>query len=320
MTTTLWSDRARWELALLGVDAALADEVLAEVREHCADSGERPEQAFGEPADFAAGIAADRMPLADRANRDRSGTTVFEAWSAVMASAALVTILAGAALWLWNGLLVPLTPAGLAGIPILYAALLCLLYAVVVARPLGKPRTVVPAGIATAVLVVLAACAFVLLPREAVASMPAPVLLAAGVLLAWWAFARRSTTRVIAGVEGAGEWLVELRGLLEGRHDVARDRADDLVRETAQHLRACGRPPREEFGPVDEYAVTLAHQHPAAPVWWRRETTRRWLLVGLAAGFVASAVFGGQPTWYVVIAVALLIGSGWLLARGLRGA
>ena len=41
-------------------------------------------------------------------------------------------------------------------------------------------------------LAVIAACAFVLLPQDAVASVPAPVLLVAGAALALWAFGRKA--------------------------------------------------------------------------------------------------------------------------------
>lgn len=317
-TSTPWSDLARLELALRGVDKALADEVLAEVEEHCADSGETPEEAFGTPVDFAASITAERVPLADRAKRDRSGTTVFEAWSAVIGRVGLTTMMVGVVAWFKQGLTIPLTPAGLTGVTIVYAAMLSLLYAANIARLIGKPRTVVPAWIATAVLVVLAACAFVLLPREAVASMPAPMFLVAGGLLVWWAYARESATDLTKATEGAEEWLDELRGLLEGRHDVAADRADDLVKEAAQHLATSGRTPQEEFGPVDEYAVTLAQHQPAAPAWWQLEITRHWLFFGLAVSYFASAVFGDKPTWYFILALVALALSGTLLIGALR--
>ena len=58
-TSTPWNDLARLELALRGVPKTLADEALAEVDEHCADTGDTPEEAFGAPADFAAEIAAE---------------------------------------------------------------------------------------------------------------------------------------------------------------------------------------------------------------------------------------------------------------------
>ncbi|MFD4676879.1 hypothetical protein ACFWNN_44680 [Lentzea sp. NPDC058450] len=318
MTLNHWSDRARLELGLLGVDAALADQVLAEVREHCAESGESPEEAFGTPAHFAATVMDERMPLADRALRDRSGTTVFEAWSAVIGRVGMITAIAGVFAWIKQGLILPLTPAGLTGSLLVYAALLSVLYAGNIARLIGRPRTVVPAWIAAAVLVVPAATAFVMLPRDAIASVPSPFLLVAGALLIWWSFARENATDVAKATEGAEEWLGELRGLLEGRHDLAPDRADELVRETAQHLAATGGTAQEEFGPVEEYAVTLAQQHPAAPRWWQRPATRNWVSLGLSLSFIAWAVFGERPVWYTVVAVLLLVWSSVMVIRDLR--
>ncbi|MCK2244419.1 MULTISPECIES: hypothetical protein [unclassified Crossiella] len=318
MATASWTDRARLELARRGVHLALINTVLTEVAEHCEDSGESPEQAFGTPAEFAEQTAATRVPLAERAKRGRDGVTVFETCSAMIGWVGLKTIVLGVFLLFVKGLFIPLTPAGLTGVPIVYAALLCALYASNLARLLGRPRTVAPAWIVTGVLVVLAATALVELPREVLGSLPTPLFLAAGGLLVWWAWQRKSTSEVAKAVEHDHEWLDRLRGLLEGRHDVPRERADALVRETAAHLAAGGNPPAEEFGPVEEYAVTLAEHQPAAPRWWQREIARHWVSFGLAVGFVGSAVFGDQPTWYFVTALALLAMSSALLVRALR--
>ncbi|HWO61374.1 MAG TPA: hypothetical protein VNO31_15200 [Umezawaea sp.] len=240
-TSTPWNDPARLELALRGVHKTLADEVLAEVEEHCADTGDTPEEAFGTPAVVTAEVADHRVPPVDRAKRDRGGTTVFEAWSAVIGRVGLTAVVVGVFAWFRQGFTIPLTPAGLTGVPIVYAAMMSLLYAGTIARLLGKPRTVVPAWIAAGAFVVPAACAFVLLPRDPVASMPVPTFLVVGGLLVWWAYARESSADLTKATEDAAEWLDELRGLLEGRHDVAPDRADDLARETAQRLAASDR-------------------------------------------------------------------------------
>jgi hypothetical protein len=322
MTTTSvsWSDRARLELALLGVDAALIGVVLTEVGQHCADSGEAPEEAFGTPADFAAEIVAERVPPADRAKRDRGGTTVFEAWSSVIAQFALTTVLVGVLAWIKEGLIIPLTVAGLVGVPIAYAARLSMLYASTIARRIGKPRTVIPAWIATGVLVLLAAYALVELSHETVGSMPAPLFLVAGGLLAWWGYRRESASDLTKATESAEEWLDELRGLLEGRHDVSRARADDLVKEAAQHLATSERTPQEEFGPVDEYAMTVAEHQPAAPLWWQREITRYWVFFGVAVASLSPAVLGDhRPTWYWVTVAFVIVLSSALLVRALRG-
>jgi hypothetical protein len=318
-TSTPWSERARLELALRGVDKTLADEVLAEVEEHCADSGDAPEEAFGAPESFAEEVVEERMPVADRAHLDREGSTPFDAWSEVIARLGFTTLVAGVVVWFGKGLLIPLTTAGLTGAALFCTALTCVLYATNVARIIGRPRTVVPAVVATGLLVIAAACAFVLLPRDAIGTLPSPVLVAVGGALLWWGTTRTPDTRTTATPPaGTLEWLDDLRGLLEGRHDLSRLHAADLVRETAQHLTTTDRTPLEEFGPAEEYAVALARHQPRATPWWRRPTTRYWVLFGLAVSFVASAALGDQPTWYLVLTVLVLLGSGALLVGALR--
>lgn len=53
-------DRWQRDVALLlrhrGADGARIGDVLAEVEAHCADSGQTPREAFGEPADYAASL------------------------------------------------------------------------------------------------------------------------------------------------------------------------------------------------------------------------------------------------------------------------
>ncbi|WP_406399194.1 hypothetical protein [Streptomyces uncialis] len=77
LTTDAAKDREKWlarfqvRLAMQsGVDRAVVLQAVQEVTAHCADTGEQPRAAFGDP-DACAVQAAARLVPADRAARER---------------------------------------------------------------------------------------------------------------------------------------------------------------------------------------------------------------------------------------------------------
>lgn len=252
-----WLARARLELARRGVGRPLADTVLAEVREHCADSGDHPADAFGDPAAFADTVLTERVPVATRADLDRHGMTGTERRSEVIARLGVVVALAGVVLWISGGLLLPLTVAGLIGTVLTAAAMLTVLYAVLDLRAAGRSAAVsVTWWVVSVVLVVAAALAYTQLPKAHIGELPSPALLVIGIALLWWAFTRKKPGSAPATPDD--RWATRVRSLLVGRHGIPRARATELVTEATAHLRDTGTPAAEEFGPADEYAVTLA--------------------------------------------------------------
>lgn len=109
---------------------------------------------------------------------------------------------------------------------------------------------------------VLAALAFTELPKTALGRVPTPIIAIIGIALLAWALTRRGATKPLAAPADNAEWLTQLRTLLVGRHHIAHVRATELTAEAAAHLAETGAPPLDEFGPADEYAVTLAEQEP----------------------------------------------------------
>ncbi|MFF3484188.1 hypothetical protein ACFYXC_13030 [Streptomyces sp. NPDC002701] len=79
-----WMARFQVRLAMQpGVDRAVVLQAVKEVTAHCADTGEHPQTAFGDP-DAHAVEAAARLVPADRAAHARRHNTVVDAFSSVL--------------------------------------------------------------------------------------------------------------------------------------------------------------------------------------------------------------------------------------------
>ncbi|MGP4007694.1 hypothetical protein [Streptomyces sp. 4N124] len=83
-------DRERWmarfqvRLAMQpGVDRAVVLQAVKDVTAHCADTGEHPQIAFGDPDAYAVQAAARLVP-ADRAAHARRHNAVVDAFSSVL--------------------------------------------------------------------------------------------------------------------------------------------------------------------------------------------------------------------------------------------
>ncbi|MFJ8541949.1 hypothetical protein ACIRFH_08025 [Streptomyces sp. NPDC093586] len=329
---TRWNARVRLALAARSVDLATADMVLDEVAQHCAESGETPEEAFGPSEAYAAAVARERVPDEERAGRHWSGLTPADKVFSALAPIAVVFALTGVCLWAWQGTMLPLTPAGLTGTALTAVALSSASLTATLA--LSRARGAAACAATTLVSVLLAGAAFATLPTTAVVRIPAPFLCALGALL-FWAVARSEPTTDAdtdtdtdredleegATMESRTEsenWLTDLPRLLEERHGLPRDRAAELTREAAQHLASTGRAAHEEFGPVELYALRIADQETApGPRWWMREDVL-WAAAAVLTAFllVANVVDDGE-VWLTVLAAAVLVGELTMVATHL---
>ncbi|MFD5452039.1 hypothetical protein ACWDTR_15675 [Streptomyces sp. NPDC003470] len=78
-----WMARFQVRLAMQpGVDRAVVLQAVKEVTAHCADTGEHPRTAFGDPDAYAVQVAARLVP-ADRAARARQRNAVVDALDSV---------------------------------------------------------------------------------------------------------------------------------------------------------------------------------------------------------------------------------------------
>ncbi|MET7637224.1 hypothetical protein [Streptomyces sp. NPDC005438] len=304
-TFTRWDARLRLELAARSVDRATADTVLEEVTQHCAESGETPEEAFGTPEEYADLVATERIPTEVRAGRDRDGSTRADDVFAAFTVTGVMAVLAGGYLWLDGGLTRTVTTAGLVGTLCLAVALVTGSLAYTVSR--HRDRAALWWGLGALVATVLAATAFTTLPTGGWGRFPAPVLCLVGVLTIWL------TARYEPGSRPGGEpateepatdeaWLERLSTLLRRRHALPSSRAAALVQDAARHLEASGTPAREEFGPVESYALRLADQEraPRTP-WWLRSAVQETVIAVILAGYLAHNIVSDGPLWLILL-------------------
>lgn len=270
-----WEDEFLLELIDHGLDWDTAEACAAEAMAHCAEAGERPDQAFGDPKQYGERIAAGRIPASQRARTDYSGKlTMDEHWGAPLMLPGYYLLIGGIVMWIESGLWLDVSVAGL-----VFTTLLGFMFAVIggaqALRSAGRLRASAVAWCVALSMSVPAAFAAFGLPHAVLTRIPSPALLPAGALIVWLGtlmqrpgaagrrvsasllrFFRRS--RATSNTEADTErWLRRLGGLLRGRHEIARGEAARLVAEARSHLEATGTPPEEEFGDVEQYALSL---------------------------------------------------------------
>ncbi|MFB6814548.1 hypothetical protein ACFCV8_08375 [Streptomyces sp. NPDC056347] len=86
-----WMARFQVRLAMQpGVDRPVVLQAVKEVTTHCADTGEHPRAAFGDPDAYAVQVAARLVP-ADRAERARRQDTAVNTLDSVLKKAREIT-------------------------------------------------------------------------------------------------------------------------------------------------------------------------------------------------------------------------------------
>lgn len=168
-----WRDTFVAELRLRGVPGRQIGEALAEVDAHCADSGQAPGQAFGDPAGYAAARSREGRP----GSRKRA-SPLAAALEVGAVLAGILGLLSGA------GAVARHAPGAVTAGQLIPVAIAPLLTAAIVAalrRPGYRRRRALLAA-AFPACVTVAAAPQLLWPRVIV-QVPGPVLLAAGMLL-----------------------------------------------------------------------------------------------------------------------------------------
>ncbi|MFI1395885.1 hypothetical protein [Streptomyces sp. NPDC020681] len=308
---TRWHARVRLALAAQSVDSTLTDTVLDEVAQHCADSGESPQDAFGTPEAYAATVVSERFPPEERLRHQR-GQTPAATVRAALAPIGVAALVAGACLWVANGFTLALTPAGSIGSAFIAIALTGGHLALTASRFRRRAAGWVLLAAAT----VLGATAFTALSDKPFGHLPAPVLCVLGLALLWWA-TRNKPTADPEGVTmqprtdtqktvGRERWLRQLTQLLEERHAVPRARAAELTQEAADHLAATERAPEDEFGPVELYALRLSEEESPRTRWWLRNDIQNAILAVILTGYLVSNLASGGPFWQTALAAGAL--------------
>jgi hypothetical protein len=332
-----WAASLELRLALQpGMDRAAVEDVIQETAEYCAETGEHPREAFGDPDEYAVRVARERDPVGERAGRDWAGLRPADHLRAGVYGV-VVLLVVGSGLALVRGeWWVELTFASVAGSVLVMAAMVAT-GTVLALRAAGRARAAAAAAVGTLVLVVAGAVAFLGLPRDPVGRLPAWAFAVCGVLLAllgrWLESSartrRKATTAPVQKADGTDSavsvgadasdtdrWLGHLGGLLSGRHGLPRHRVRQLVTDARLHLAATGAAPAEEFGPVEVYALELADQA-GRRAWWTRDGTYLALTGVLFAGYGLDRLVDGDYGWALWGCAAALALTLWLLTAQL---
>ncbi|MFD9374344.1 hypothetical protein ACFWBH_02210 [Streptomyces sp. NPDC059999] len=319
---TRWNARTRLALAARSVDSTTADAVLAEVEQHCVDSGESPEEAFGPPEEYAAAVASERVPPEERLRHARNDLTLVQAFRHAAVPVGLATLMIGAGLWMTNGPMPAVTPAALAGSSLIVMALAG--GGIVSAIPNQTRRNLGWGAVAAAT--VIGAVAFTSLSDKPLGHLPAPLLCVLGLALLWTpmraeptedtegAVMKPRTDDLNPGDLNTGDlhtgehrtWPTRLPQLLTERHGIPRARAAELTKEATDHLDATGRAPEEEFGPVELYALRLSEEESPRTRWWKRDAVMEAALAVILAGYLLVALVSDGPIWQIALAAGAL--------------
>jgi hypothetical protein len=321
-----WWASARLALAGRGVSHHLAEPLITDAQQHCADAGQSPGEAYGSPQAFAAAAFAE-LPGSERAKLDRHGMTSADyltgAGFYVGSIMILWSVFGGFVYSTWT---FDANPARLTG-----AALLGLTYITAYGLPpalraAGYPRYANAGYGVAAVMAVLAATAFVALPKTRLFSMPVLAVTALGVLVCWLTTRPGKAPAAEPAAEASpgdpDRWFAQLQGLLVGRHDLPQSRARELAAEARSHIARTGTEPHVEFGPAGEYAEALAQGEPARKDPWWRTRVARMVFTALAIAITIQYAFGWLSSGYAWVAygigVPLVLALGWDLVQLIR--
>ena len=229
---------------------------------HCTATAESPELAFGDADTYAKHITSADDPEEQRFHHVAEGHTgatqpaIFRVLSWI--GVALATV--GAIGWLVSGTWHTLTAYDLA---LWITCFLALTFPLLRsdARDAGRPSTARRLLLGGLAALTVGTVITFYMPRTDLLRVPLPGLLLAGAAMlaaGWWLGERWTKAHPPVTNLARTVWLDRLAGLLEGRHRLPADRAQEFRAEAASHLAESGGDPEQEFGPVDDYAAELA--------------------------------------------------------------
>ncbi|WNB86268.1 hypothetical protein [Cellulomonas sp. ATA003] len=301
-----WADRVLWRVVVReGAPAAVADVVLAEARAACREAGRPAVELFGDADAYAAAVARDRVPEGDRAGLDLDGSSPRDGWTLWLLTTGWTVSVLGVVLLVVDGWSVTVTGWGLAVVAATVGLGTGALWGHL-ERGAGRVRRGwVWWGAGIAALVAALGVGTLVDDRPAVAELPTPLLLVAGVVLVVVGFARpesRPEPEVRPTSVTPQQWFDGLAGLLRGRYHLPRAEVARQVSDARAHwLDAGSDHPGDEFGTAAAYALRLMEGSPLPRQGRRRQ--RAWL-------YTAATVF-----WCAMVLDAVLTaGIGWRLA------
>ncbi|MCZ2523778.1 hypothetical protein [Streptomyces sp. HB2AG] len=297
----------------------LVDRLLEEVAEAVAETGRPAEELFGPAAEYADLVAAERIDETHRSVLDLEGRTPAAHFrQGLVAAGAVFAVLT--AVHSLTG-----REEGPGAVPLVLAVPLYVLLAVTFAvfpalRAAGRVRAAWGWSLGVAVTTLAGAAALARLPavREAdPLGFPLLTTVGCGVLLGALALLlpEAALERLLGAPRGGDgddeQWLRRLGALLRGRHGVPVRAAQQHVAEAREHLAASGGSARQEFGPVEVYAMHLTDGPGRAVRRARRELVGSGLSALVLTAMTVVAVLEGEtgrPDFWVRVALCVLSG------------
>lgn len=311
-----WGDRLRLRLGLDStVTAEIADDVVADARAACQESGRPASELFGDPDAYAREVARDRVPVEERASVDLAGGTPRSRWTLLLLTAGASISVVSIALFFSSGWT---APASVAHVVLFVGVLLS--WVATLWGLLDRRAGVLRRGWAwwagaAAGVAATSAAAVSLRDQDPLLDVPVVAVLTGGVALVVVAVNRtppapaEDTSRDLS----ADAWFDRLAGLLRGRYYLSRTAVRQQVADARTHWQDSGAPhPHDEFGAPEVYALELLGDS-AAPRRVHRLGTA-WFYTAFAGicGYNAvMAALDGAGAWGVVwrcAAVALFVG------------
>ncbi|WP_416970092.1 hypothetical protein [Streptomyces sp. 4F14] len=261
--TVTWQrkDDEQWAAVVefrLALDPQVPDDlptrILAEAHEAVTESGRTATDLFGEPDAYARSVREERVPDAHRARRDAEGMTPSDRLTAYLAALGALGAVMGVLTWIGEGLWLRPSWSSLAAYVAVVAVVVLVILAAVT-RAAGRRAW----GFAAGAVVALAGgvTASTLLPEGRSLTLPAPLMVAAGLALTTAAFAFPAPGHWFTPRSGDEHWLTHLEALLRTRHAMPRAQARAHVTEARSHLTP-GTSAEETFGPAEIHALHLA--------------------------------------------------------------
>ena len=261
----VWADRALWRLVMHeGVSNDLAEEVLREAHQACREAQRPAVELFGEVDRFAAEVARERVPQAQRAAVDLDGTSPQDRWTVWFLALGWSMVPLSVVLLISTGWRLPVTAWGLA----VLAAAVGLGTGVhwgLLERRAGRLRrgwawwsagAVALAGALTAGAPLQGRPALVVVSTLFV-PLAGALLLAIGFLLPQRSSPARPQRQGPADASSQ-RWFEDLAGILRGRYLLRRREVARHVDEARSFFVDSGAAhPADEFGTAQEYALRL---------------------------------------------------------------
>lgn len=317
-----WADRLRLRLVVAhDVSPEVADDVLAEAAQACAESGEAAVELFGAADAYAREVVEQRVPVAVRAEADLDGSVRRDQWRMLAYGTGGPGIVLCVLVGLREGWGVGTSPGGLVLLVAVIAALGASAWGLL-ERHAGELGRGWAAWALAGAVVVAGAWVGVTFRDESplgTVSVLAPLAVCVGLVVVASRLPERRVPAPDWAALPADAWFDRLAALLRGRYYLSRADVAAQVEDARAYWQESGtRHPHDEFGDPSVYALRLV-QGSRRPHRGRRRTVAGvrtgvaviWL--GLVVVTIVEGGSAGDLAWRVggFVLFAAIAWHGW---------